>query len=146
MLVSVGSWSQWAFDVMSSNFFIMSSAWCTGWKKERDATDCRVGQSGSLQSLYGDGSYLTKPLPILRLNIDLRQHSFLSAPKVLIRNPVERLNSFGDCIGASTLNATDKSTYTLWGIAIQLLSFLNSEHLEQESVNTLSDMATTAVG
>ena len=43
LLVSVGCRSQWAFDAMSSNFFILSSAWCTGWKKERDATDCRVG-------------------------------------------------------------------------------------------------------
>ncbi|KIW19912.1 hypothetical protein PV08_00487 [Exophiala spinifera] len=63
-------------------------------------------------------------------------HDFpLHPPTVACDTPIQHPNVFGSYICASILNTQEGYTpaYTLQGIAIQILSFFNSDHIEQTS-------------
>lgn len=71
--------------------------------------------------------------PPLHLTISFGDNYPLQAPVIKIQTRVNHPNVFGDYICASILNTTEGYTpaYTLKGICIQMLSFFNSESIEQ---------------
>ncbi|KAF2964242.1 hypothetical protein GQX73_g9335 [Xylaria multiplex] len=70
----------------------------------------------------------------LHLNIRFSERYPVSPPSIRMDSSVEHPNVFGSFICASILRFGDEYTpaYTLKGIAIQLLSFFDSESLDQE--------------
>ena len=78
---------------------------------------------------------LTPPeLPPIHLTVNFRSRYPLVAPTISIQTLIDHPNVFNDYICATILNTDEGYTpaYTLKGIAIQLLSFFNSEKLEQD--------------
>ncbi|KAJ2976676.1 hypothetical protein NQ176_g4813 [Zarea fungicola] len=71
--------------------------------------------------------------PPLHLTISFGDNYPLQAPVIKIQTRVNHPNVFGDYICASILNTTEGYTpaYTLKGICIQMLSFFNSDSIEQ---------------
>lgn len=70
----------------------------------------------------------------LHLTIQFGSRYPLEAPVITIQSHIRHPNVFGDYICASILNKSEGYTpaYTLKGISIQMLSFFNSDSLEQE--------------
>jgi len=70
----------------------------------------------------------------LHLTINFGKHYPFVAPQITIQSQIEHPNVYGDYICASILNTTEGYTpaYTLKSVAIQLLSFFNSDRIEQE--------------
>lgn len=75
----------------------------------------------------------TEHYPPLHLSILFGDRYPLDAPRVTIQSRVRHPNVFSNYICASILNTAEGYTpaYTLKGICIQLLSFFNSDSLEQ---------------
>lgn len=88
----------------------------------------------------------TKPylgLKKIHLTVCFQSQYPVVAPKISIQTKFIHPNVFTDYICASILNTDDGYTpaYTLKGIAIQILSFFNSDSLEQEHSNSIVDLA-----
>ncbi|KAJ6784604.1 hypothetical protein PWT90_10715 [Aphanocladium album] len=71
--------------------------------------------------------------PPLHLTILFGDNYPLQAPRITIQSEIRHPNVFGNYICASILNTTEGYTpaYTLKGICIQMLSFFNSDAVEQ---------------
>ncbi|KAH8650595.1 hypothetical protein BGZ60DRAFT_389069 [Tricladium varicosporioides] len=69
----------------------------------------------------------------MHLTVEFPARYPLEPPKIRMNSDVSHPNIFGSYICASILNTTEGYTpaYTLKGIAIQLLSFFGSDHIEQ---------------
>ncbi|KAJ9636032.1 uncharacterized protein PV06_01180 [Exophiala oligosperma] len=71
----------------------------------------------------------------IHLTVNIPQDFPLHPPTIACDTQIRHPNVFGRYICASILNTKDGYTpaYTLQGIAIQILSFFNSDHIEQSS-------------
>lgn len=92
-------------------------------------------------NLHIQGNDLTRACLVLdtdrygsiHLTVELSSSFPLSPPRIKMNSNVSHPNVFGSYICASILNTTEGYTpaYTLKGIAIQLLSFFDSDNIEQ---------------
>ncbi len=82
--------------------------------------------------------------PPLHLSIVFPTMYPIHPPRVCMNSSIQHPNVYGDFICASILHLGDEYTpaYTLKGIAIQLLSFFDSDSLEQEDWDGTKDLTT----